>query len=615
MSEFNYINIKFEASDPPVFKVKKDLQWVEFGCERPYVNRWPDYTISLYERANQHRAYINAKVNYIAGNGLIIDKSAMTVGNASVMMDHLKKSNENGETLSEVLYKVVLDIVLHGGGYLEVNWFRNGKGFDVAHVPFQHLRISPDKKNYFYSKNWALPKDKQVEGNEETGFTIIPAFDEENRKGKQIYAYREYCVNSEYYPKPDYLALMPIVETEAEISVYHLRSIKSGFHIGTIISFVGKPTPEEQDAVEDALKEKFSGADKAGSLLLMFNRDKDSAPQITRISPDELDKKFETLNKHIQEQLTAGHHIQPILAGIKTEGQLGARSEIDLAYDLFKNTWVKPFQYRVEKWINKLYSVLGYEDRIRFKESRPVAPFDYKDVIQFMSEDEVRGMIGLQPRKKEEPKAQLKMSSDKKDEIMSMFEQSGESREGYEVISSEDLTPETYSKFASDELDTFSQDVLALLIKDPLMTNEAIAQALKVKPEKVSSTISDLYDEGYLDTSKKSQQGTEIRKVNVNKDGKAEAKNSKLLKKEVRYSYEWRSEIPASQRNTPKHPSRAFCDKMMSLDRFYTRAEIDKISSVMKSNVWEYRGGWWNDDGYNSPSCRHIWKVNIVTRK
>ena len=112
MSEFNYINIKFEASDPPVFKVKKDLRWVEFGCERPYVNRWPDYTISLYERANQHRAYINAKVNYIAGNGLIIDKSAMTVGNASVMMDHLKKANENGETLSEILYKVVLDVVL-----------------------------------------------------------------------------------------------------------------------------------------------------------------------------------------------------------------------------------------------------------------------------------------------------------------------------------------------------------------------------------------------------------------------------------------------------------------------------------------------------------------------
>ena len=62
--------------------------------------------------------------------------------------------------------------------------------------------------------------------------------------------YSGVVVNEDYY------------QAEYEIANYHLNAIKSGFHIGTIITFVGKPTPTEQDEIERQLKNKFQGTDK-----------------------------------------------------------------------------------------------------------------------------------------------------------------------------------------------------------------------------------------------------------------------------------------------------------------------------------------------------------------
>jgi hypothetical protein len=78
---------------------------------------------------------------------------------------------------------------------------------------------------------------------------------------------------------------------------------------------------------------------------------------------------------------------------------------------------------------------------------------------------------------------------------------------------------------------------------------------------------------------------------------------------EIRYSYELRPDAPALIGE-----SRPFCKELITLDRFYTREEIDFISSKMGFSVWNFRGGWYHnpETGRNTPFCRHTWQQNVI---
>jgi DNA-binding MarR family transcriptional regulator len=660
MNEINYkyVSIKLGNHKPPIFKVVKNQDWIEFGVEPPYKNNYPKYLQSLYERANLHGAFLKAKQYYISGAGLTIDRSAKTVGDISELLQMLKETNSLGESISDILNKCVLDYVIFGGCYVEVNWSINGKKFEITHMPFNNLRRSVNNDGFWYSNDWSQTKQNQTK--EKTELEFISDYDAESASGKQIYALKSYGIGTEYYPKPEYLGLVPCAEVETEISNYHLNAIKSGFHIGTIITFIGKPSPTEQDEIERQLKNKFQGTDAAGSLLLQFTRDKDGQPQITRLTADDLDKKFETLTKWVDQQLTAGHHMSPIIAGIKTEGQLGGRSEIDLAFDLFKNTWVKPNQKVLENWINKLYEFYGFEDRIKFKEVRPIAPFDYSTILSYMTKDEIREYAGLARLKEDTGSVSLadtlgvisplvatkvleKMTDDEirsivnlkelteeqrtilnptqqfstqsisvEDIIISEFSQVGESTSFYNIIESRDMTPEDYQSYAT----ALEKSILAILEKDPLATDRTIGEALKKDEKTITETIAKMVSDGLIDMGEKNQEGVDIRKAKVSAEGKDLAEDSKVAEMEVRYFYDWKTGIPSGEKDTSAHPSRPFCKRLMDLDKLYTRTDIDRISNRVGLNVFMYGGGWWNmGNGVNSPSCRHIWKSVIVKRK
>jgi len=94
-------------------------------------------------------------------------------------------------------------------------------------------------------------------------------------------------------------------------------------------------------------------------------------------------------------------------------------------------------------------------------------------------------------------------------------------------------------------------------------------------------------------------------------NGKAANKKAQSVEFDIRFSYEWKSIVPANERNSAEHPSRPFCIKLMDLDRFYTRQQIESISERLGYDVFTRGGGWW---GY-SPSCRHEWRSNIVVKK
>ena len=85
----------------------------------------------------------------------------------------------------------------------------------------------------------------------------------------------------------------------------------------------------------------------------------------------------------------------------------------------------------------------------------------------------------------------------------------------------------------------------------------------------------------------------------------------------VLWSYEKREEADG---DTIIPGSRDFCRSIISKDKLYSRADIDRLNQSpllldTGLTVWESGGGYWNDNGVIKAHCRHTWIQNLVKRK
>jgi hypothetical protein len=128
---------------------------------------------------------------------------------------------------------------------------------------------------------------------------------------------------------------------------------------------------------------------------------------------------------------------------------------------------------------------------------------------------------------------------------------------------------------------------------------DAIVKALNMKPIDVSKEILKLQNSGYLDGGEPTSKGL-----------KETATRESIS---VVYSYEKRPDAPDLVKGGKSRP---FCETLVSMDKVYTRSEIDNISSAIGRDVWYYRGGWYHnpDTNKNTPSCRHYWKQNVIIK-
>lgn len=80
---------------------------------------------------------------------------------------------------------------------------------------------------------------------------------------------------------------------------------------------------------------------------------------------------------------------------------------------------------------------------------------------------------------------------------------------------------------------------------------------------------------------------------------KAESAKAEVL---LRYSYEWNDNVPESERI----PCNEFCAKLISMNKFYTRSDIQKMSGLLGYDVFNRKCA--------GKSNKHQWKNNLVTK-
>ena len=382
--------IDLAAQKVPQFKEVRSKDWIMYGVEAPYKNRYPEYLLDLFNASAKHHAIVKGKVDYIVGNGIGIHKDGLNTEMVA-RLTQLVKSPNGKEDLDALLYKMTLDLEIFGGFALEIigNQTRQ-KIAAIYHADFCKYRKAKDKDGYYYSDEWNKT-NPSVE--------YISAFDPQEVGGKSLLYVKSYHPQSQAYPLPGYLGCVPYIEIDKELANYHLSAILNSFQGGKLLSFFnGQPTEEEQRTIEQKLKRKYTGTDNANSIVLNFADSKEQGVEILNLDGNDFDKRYDILNDTVQQEVFSGHRItDPQLFGINQEGIFASRNQLRDAYELFQNTYVNGRQIFLQEVLNGLAQIQGFEGRLYIKPTEPIGVgFSEATRASVMTEAEIRTELGLE---------------------------------------------------------------------------------------------------------------------------------------------------------------------------------------------------------------------------
>jgi DNA-binding MarR family transcriptional regulator len=656
---------KFDQVPLPVYKEVKGKEYVYYGEKNDY----PNYLLRIYNNSAKNNAIITGKVDYICGNGWTVKaEDEMQKAKAFGLIDRI---NTKEESLNELTKKLVTDLSIFGGYYLQVIWTKGtGEIAELYHVDYYKVRTNLDNSEFYVSDNWI--KNDNV--NPRPDFETYPAFDPNNTTGTQILYFKEYRAGANTYSLPDYRGAISYIELDISIGEYHLNTINNGMFSSKLINLNGgKVSQEEEDRIERQFKDKFSGSKNAGKFMLAFNDSKENEPSIVDLSGTELDKHFDLLNKTVQQEIFTGHKVtSPMLFGVKTEGQLGGRAELREASELFQNTYVNAKQQSLEEVVNYLLKFNDIVAELEIKKTEPISfQFSEQIISANMTQDEIRDKLGLAPIEKVEtdnsqqvinalnslnptilqkvmenldkeeirsliglkPKIQpvqiepaqveafqdhlhLECSISEHDaDILKKFEGKGVSKDKFKVIESSKMhfsSMEDFIKqdlFAEYLLNEVQKKILTQIQRNDAVTIPQIAKAVGIDEASVISRINTLIDDQVL-VEKISREGLITR--SVTRTGEAAIKRLEPVTSfKVLYSYELRPNIPDLKEGSQSRP---LCKELVKRNLFFTREEIQNLSNQLGYSVFQLCGGWYTRPGTNirTPYCRHEWKRNVV---
>jgi len=343
-------------------------EFIRFGED----NLFPQNTIELYNRSSIHAAAVNAIVEGIIGKGLTANNEF-----------YLEKANRKGETWNDIFTKITLDYKLHGSFALEIIWSRDRLSIEAYHIDFANLRAGEKDHRgyvdgYYISSKWGkIGRARSFVSEEEALY--IPTFDPEKKNDQptQIYVHKNYRPGQQYYPLPDYVGAYRVIELDMEIDNFHTCNIRNGLAPSLSITTFTNGSDDQLRDIEAQLNANYGGTDNAGSLMYIDVDSPENAPVITPIPQNGADGYYTAINDLVVQKILTAHRItSPMILGIKTEGQLGGRSEVIDAYLLFQNSVIVPFQQSILASLEGIMRinypdiVLGVEQKKLYEDGR-----------------------------------------------------------------------------------------------------------------------------------------------------------------------------------------------------------------------------------------------------
>jgi hypothetical protein len=579
---FEILKINFAESKLPKFKEQKQKGFITYGEK----NDFPETLLEFYKRSPKHGAILKQKARFVAGSECIIEGNEA----ALKMLDFVNPY----EGLHDLKGKLALDYELFNGFCFEVHYNKLGEISKLYHLDFSRVRTN-DHTEYFYALDWQKAKTDDIK--------TYPAFNPEKAQpfSVQLYYHRQYDAGLGVYPLPPYIHGLQYIEIDVEIANFHNNNIRNGFSNGTLVQlFKGEPTPEQARKFERKFKDRTTGTDNAGGLIIQFNDNNEKPAEISQIQPSDLDKQFLQLNEAVNDEIFTAHNFPPILMGQKADGQLGARNELIEAYEVFHKSYVNQRQAQLDRCLEYVADFVYPGVKLSTQDSEFIG-IDYIGLYQagILTKNETREALGFEPIAEPTPAPVAAQFNDVTKWLVTdleLFAQFGESAERFAEMTFEELT--------DNEL-----KVLAIIEDNPKANIQELSKGTDISEKEVVKILRVLQDAGKIEWTNRAIKITDIGRGDIGDSGG-------VPKIELRYKYDLDPNAPKLQ---PGGESREFCKEMMKMNRLYTRAEIDQLTQILGYDVWKRRGGWYtvpdSTPPIHIPSCRHLWKQVYVRRQ
>ena len=636
----------------------KKLGFQKWGLD----NQYPFYLVDLYNGSAWHQGIVKTKTYYVAGGGLKAVNGQLD--------DFLKNANSD-YTIDEMMKKVAFDFELFDGFCVVGSWNRDGtKVVRWEHFDVDRVRTNIDESSYFFSNDWSARKQTK----EDTNFREIKPLDLEKREGKFVIYYKSPSKQSKgdmgTYPKPSYIGGITDINADLLISKYHYYEISNGFKVGTLINFAnGTPeSKEEENAIVDQVKGTSTSIEDVNEVIITFSDGNENAPSVLSLNGNDLADRYNLTEKSIQQNILVAHSAtNPMLFGIKTEGQLGGATELLESFEIFKSIYVNGRQKTLLWVLDKMIELSGEVGAVEFIEATPIGSVEEAIAETVITEDgeegvpvedtenvagsamngaQISSLVGvveavglgtLTPQSavqiilasfptisqkqaeeivgiKEEPTEFSSASDDLK-----VFRKYGQERNDFKVVKSISVSNDFGSKevkqFEADNFSTFFDKVDDIRNKLTELDKNVLAM---LRTGEEASSIAQAVDAPMTEIA---QSMDRLSKLNLIVNGETSKIGELVLdgldieinQFEIRYSYEVKPGLGAEVIPT----TREFCETLIDINRMYLRSEIDTITGAIGRDVWRYRGGFYHNPKTNRTTswCRHEWRQHLVIKK
>ena len=605
----NILSINLETQTAPTIQEVRGRDYIEYGTE-DWRNLYPQFLIDLYYNSSTHAAIVNQTAEMIAGEDLVAkEEDAINLETYVKLKKFLRHANSK-ESLHQVIKKIAFDFKLQGAYAIHVIYNRERTEIvELYHVPVERVRAGRPNElgqidTYFISADWANTRTNKP--------YPVAAFNVNDRtSGSQLLYTGAYSPNMDVYHTPDYIAGCNWALVDQRVAEFQLSNINSGFSSSFMISFAnGVPTLEERRQIEQSLTEKFTGAENAGKFILTFSDDKTRTPEITAITPSDLDKQFLALQELLVSNICAAHRItSKTLMGIDTANGFSSNAdELINAANFYQNTVVRGFQLNILNTLQTIFSVNNIDLPVEFVQLKPITvQFDSKTIREVMTIDEIRSDLGLEPLEQDEDTVEqdVKLSKAGMIDGQPVFTTIEEAEAHAKTIGCEGYHEHELGYMAckdhseATELESFIEEFGEDISEDWELLEEEI-----VDGEHQDFDFENELNNIANDKTELASTGTARPNARSKQDGTNKSDNEFY---KVRYVYT-KDNFLSQEGST-----RDFCNIMMSAKKVYRKEDIIQMGSRAVNAGWGPRGAatysiWLYKGGGN---CHHFWLRQI----
>lgn len=268
--------------------------------------------------------------------------NAAIISSYSLMTYGLGLNQQQNIISKSDLRKVCADLNLFGEASVEIQ-YKNKKAVKIYHVPKNKVvpskQIDGEIRSWWYCEDWSQNRKYQPIEFEAFGFG--------KKTNNEIHVIRDYAFGQFYFANPQYLAALPYIQLENELSNYFVNHVKNGFSAGHVINMnMQEPNEETKKIIVDDIKRKLTGSSNAGEVIVSFNSSKEYNTTVERIEVSDAHSQYNWLCEFARDQICVSHKVisGAILGIAKGTGFSSNAEEIETAFNETMINIIKPKQ-------------------------------------------------------------------------------------------------------------------------------------------------------------------------------------------------------------------------------------------------------------------------------